>query len=278
LLGRRAPRLESLAYAVLALGDSSYPKFCETGRMVDERLAELGARRLAPRVDCDVDIEPAAAPWLESVTALARTEVGPAAGDGPRLASVIPLRAVAPPTATRDAPVDVEVLTNHSITARTAVRDVHHIELGLPADKFAYEPGDAIGVWIANPDLAVDRLLEVTRLDPLAQVELEGTRLPLRDWLSSRREVARVSRHLIERLAERAGSDTLRGWLKPEHASELRSALKELQVSDLLKRYPAQWDATALVAALNPATPRLYSVASSRREVGDEAHLTVAVV
>ncbi len=35
---RRAPKLEQLYFSVLALGDSSYPKFCETGRQVDERL------------------------------------------------------------------------------------------------------------------------------------------------------------------------------------------------------------------------------------------------
>jgi sulfite reductase (NADPH) flavoprotein alpha-component len=33
-----------------------------------------------------------------------------------------------------------------------------------------------------------------------------------------------------------------------------------------------------LVRALHPLAPRLYSVASSRREVGDEAHLTVALI
>ena len=57
LAGKRAPKLENLAYSVLALGDSSYPKFCETSRQVDERLAALGARRLLPRVDCDLDYE-----------------------------------------------------------------------------------------------------------------------------------------------------------------------------------------------------------------------------
>ena len=76
LSGRRAPRLPSLAYSVLALGDSSYPKFCATGRMLDERLAELGARRLSARIDCDVDIDARATPWLDRAVADARTERG----------------------------------------------------------------------------------------------------------------------------------------------------------------------------------------------------------
>ena len=75
LLGKRAPRLERLAFAVLALGDSSYPKYCETGRQVDARLAALGARRLAPLQECDVDYEaPAAASeagsWAASVISM----------------------------------------------------------------------------------------------------------------------------------------------------------------------------------------------------------------
>ena len=61
----RAPKLEQLSYAVLALGDSSYPRFCETGRQVDERLAALGAKRLCCRVECDVDYDTLATPWLE---------------------------------------------------------------------------------------------------------------------------------------------------------------------------------------------------------------------
>ena len=64
LNGRRAPKLEKLAYSVLALGDSSYPKYCEAGRLIDERLVALGARRLSARVDCDVDYERPAAAWL----------------------------------------------------------------------------------------------------------------------------------------------------------------------------------------------------------------------
>jgi sulfite reductase (NADPH) flavoprotein alpha-component len=89
LVGRKAPKLEQLQYSVLALGDSSYPKFCETGRQVDERLASLGARRLLARVDCDLDYERLTAPWLEQVVGGARDALG-----APAVATVTRLRSV----------------------------------------------------------------------------------------------------------------------------------------------------------------------------------------
>ena len=69
---KRAPQLPELQYSVLALGDSSYPKFCEAGRVVDERLAKLGAKRLLPRVDCDVDFEKLAQTWADDALARMR--------------------------------------------------------------------------------------------------------------------------------------------------------------------------------------------------------------
>jgi sulfite reductase (NADPH) flavoprotein alpha-component len=275
LSGRRAPQLGSLAYAVLALGDSSYPKFCQTGRVLDERLAELGARRLFSRVDCDVDLEPKAGPWLEQALSAARAELGNSA---PRLALVTPLRPAAPVLASRDQPVEVEILANQRISARSAERDVRHIELAIPSERFDYEPGDAIGLVADNPVAVVERVLELTRLDPGTPVTIDGATHALGSWLASRREIARLSRPLLERLAALSGSVELASWLAPGAGEQLRARFKELQVVDLLQRFPASWDAETLVRALNPLTPRLYSVASSRRSVGDEAHLTVAVI
>jgi sulfite reductase (NADPH) flavoprotein alpha-component len=69
LRGRKGPRLDHMSYAVLALRDSSYEKFCETGRQFDAHLARLGAARLHPRADCDVDFDAMAREWIQAVAA-----------------------------------------------------------------------------------------------------------------------------------------------------------------------------------------------------------------
>jgi sulfite reductase (NADPH) flavoprotein alpha-component len=274
--GRKAPQLPNLKYAVLALGDSSYPKFCETGRVLDERFAALGGKRLFARVDCDVDFEPKAATWLDQALATARAEAGGATA--PRLSVVTPLRAVAQQAATRDAPADVDLVANQRITARDADKDVRHLELALPEHRFEYEPGDALGVIVDNPAETVARVIELAKLDPTTSVTIDGHTHALAHWLARKREVTRLAKPFVEKLAERSGRTELKDWLTPAGAEQLRGAFKELQVADLLKRFPSSWEPESLVRALLPLQPRLYSIASSRREVGEEAHLTVAVL
>ncbi len=69
LMADDAPRFEGLRYAVLALGDRAYAKFCETGRLFDERFAALGATRVAERIECDLDYEAAANTWIDGALA-----------------------------------------------------------------------------------------------------------------------------------------------------------------------------------------------------------------
>src|SRR3569623_272395 len=63
LESRKAPKLPQLRFAVLALGDSTYEKYCEAGKRIDRRLEELGAARLSDRIDCALDYAAPAAAW-----------------------------------------------------------------------------------------------------------------------------------------------------------------------------------------------------------------------
>lgn len=272
--GKRAPQLPQLRFAVLGLGDSSYPQFCAIGQRLDARLEALGAQRWIARADADLDIDTVAAPWSSQVLTEAKEALKPRQ----TLASVTPLRphAAAATTWTRERPFAAEVLTNQRITGRGSDRDVRHLELTLEGAGFDYEPGDALGVWIENPPELVQAIADATGLDPEAAVSRGADTLPLRDWLGRKREITRLSRPFIACHAARAGDAYLDRLLAPEQREALSALMAESQIVDLLLERPGTWTAEALVDALRPLQPRLYSIASSRKVVGDEAHLTVA--
>jgi sulfite reductase (NADPH) flavoprotein alpha-component len=50
------------------------------------------------------------------------------------------------------------------------------------------------------------------------------------------------------------------------------------QLVDLLESFPVKLEAEQLRSLTRPLSPRAYSIASSRREVGDEAHLLISAV
>ncbi len=70
-----APKMGDVGFSVLALGDSSYEFYCESGKDWDERLEGLGATRLVERVDCDVDYDAPAAAWaINALAAMAAVD------------------------------------------------------------------------------------------------------------------------------------------------------------------------------------------------------------
>ncbi|MFY0523626.1 assimilatory sulfite reductase (NADPH) flavoprotein subunit [Archangium gephyra] len=272
---KRAPALGQLRFAVLGLGDSSYPKFCEIGRVLDERFAELGAARLFTRAECDVDFEPVAEPWLGHALEHAKKELAPT----PSLATITPLRTVqVPATFSRENPYPSQVLSNQRITGRGALKDVRHLELSLEGSGLRYEPGDALGVVPRNPPELVAAVLSELKLDGATEVTREGRILPLKRWLTEELEITRLSRPFLASHAERSNGTELRRLLTPEGGEALRALLASHQVIDVLCQHPGKWSAEELVGALRRLTPRLYSIASSQKRVGEEVHLTLGLV
>jgi len=277
ILGKRAPKLPELKFSVLGLGDSSYAEFCAIGHQLDARLAELGATRFAPLGAADVDIETVATPWLNQTLEQARELLKSST-------TVTPLHAVqkaeteVTPLHSRDQPFQARVLANQRIVASDSERDLRHIELSLEGSGLTYQPCDSLGVWSHNPPALVSQWLDALQLDGGIDIAHDGRSLPLALWLKREREITRLSRAFIVALATASGHDELTRLLQPENSATLAELLKREQPIDLLRRYPATWSAQALIAALRPLTPRLYSIASSQAQVGEEVHLTLAVV
>jgi hypothetical protein len=65
--------LRNVRYGMLALGDSGYENFCEAGKRLDRRLAELGATRLTPRKDVDVGEMKSAREWVDDFVRIVAT-------------------------------------------------------------------------------------------------------------------------------------------------------------------------------------------------------------
>ena len=277
IAGRRAPRLPALRYSVLALGDSSYPQFCAIGRQLDARLAELGAMRLQPLAEADVDVDAAAGPWLDTTLERVRDVFKAPAARAPLLQAV-PQPAVADLVEyDRDRPFAAPVLANQRIVSRHSEREVLHLELSLEGSGLSYRPGDALGVWPRNPAPLVKQWLDTLRWDGEQPVTHAGRTLPLARWLAGERELTRLARGFVQAQAEAVGGAELTRLLRDDPAA-LAVLLDTHQPIDLLRRYPARWEPAALVAALRPLTPRLYSIASSPAVVGEEVHLTVSKV
>ena len=275
LSGARAPKLDGLRYAVLGLGDSSYPQFCAIGRQVDERLAALGGERLFAAGEADVDLETVAQPWLEHALQQAREQLKTATP----LATVTPLRtARSTPAWHREQPFAAPLLLNQRITGRDSDRDVRHLELSLEGSGLRYAPGDALGVWPTQAPALIEAIIAAAQLDGDAPVQVGGEEHPLRTWLAERRELTQLTRPFFVAHADRSGDAALRELLAPASRDALSEVFSRWQVLDLLRRHPASWTPESLVAALRPLAPRLYSIASSQSVVGEEVHLTLSHV
>ena len=61
-----ADAFAGMSYGVLALGDTAFDLFCESGKEWDAILEEKGAKRFAERMDCDTDFEDDAEFWTKT--------------------------------------------------------------------------------------------------------------------------------------------------------------------------------------------------------------------
>jgi sulfite reductase (NADPH) flavoprotein alpha-component len=260
LMGEGAPRLDGVEFGVLALGDTAYTEFCAIGKKIDERLAALGGKRVVDRVDCDLDFAAPSSQWIGGA-----------------------LKALAPPEAARGRVIEVDFgskqaaspnldiveaeITEHvDLNSSRSDKETIHLALSFDGNMPAYEPGASLDLYAENDPAYVDGLLKGAGL-----ADDDALRA---DFIKSR-DVTTLSLKTLETYAEKTGHQYVKALIADGQAREW---IAGRQLIDLVNNFPIALDADKLRALTRPLAPRAYSIASSRREFEDEAHLLISAV
>ena len=129
----------------------------------------------------------------------------------------------------------------------------------------SYEPGDSLGIVPEND--------QATVADVLRAVGLDGD-TALAQAITHRYDINTLTAKQIKDYAAITGDQALAALA--DDAGKRSEFIAGRQMVDLLETFPHRLDAEKFTSLLRPLAPRYYSVASSQKLVGDEAHLTVA--
>ncbi|WP_421589433.1 NADPH-dependent assimilatory sulfite reductase flavoprotein subunit [Rahnella aceris] len=276
LQSKKAPQMKDTAFAVFALGDTSYEFFCQAGKDFDTRLGELGAERLLDRVDADVEYKEAAENWRKRIVDVLKQRIPADTGAqaAPTLAGSV--NQVDSSPYTKEAPLTATLSVNQKITGRDSDKDVRHLEIELGDSGLRYQPGDALGIWFENDPQLVQEIVELLWLKGDEIVEVNDKKLSLSEALQHHIELTQNTTPIIEKYAALCRDEHLTGLLADKPA--LQQYAQTVPFADMVRRAPTELDAQQLVDLLRPLTPRLYSIASSQAETETEVHITVGVV
>jgi sulfite reductase (NADPH) flavoprotein alpha-component len=263
LMGDGAPRLDGVEFGVLALGDTAYAEFCAIGKALDARLQALGAKRAVERVDLDLDFAHPAARWIgDAVKALT-----PPDADRGRVIEVDFGKAAGAPNSDI---VEAEIVEHVNLNSSRSDKETVHLALAFDGGAPAYEPGDSLDLYAENDPAYVDELLKLAGLSGDDKLRAE---------LIKSRDVTTLSLKTMETYAALTGHQYVKTLLADGQGNEKAKAwIAGRQLIDLIATFPIALDADKLRALTRPLAPRAYSIASSRREVGDEAHLLISAV
>ena len=276
LASKKAPKLPSLQYSVLALGDSSYEFYCQTGKDFDDRLKALGATAIAPRVDCDLDYEDDSQAWVTSIIDTLKNDLTKSSDIGSAPVVNLSSNVEVENQYTKQAPYAAELLVSQKITGRDSDKDVRHVEIDLGDSGLTYQVGDALGVWFVNSASLVKELITTLKLSADEKVSIKDLSLTLGEALTAQLEITQTPPAFIDFWAGVSGDKKLMALAEDKNAAREYSATH--QIVDIVNAAPAEVTAQAFIDALRKITPRLYSIASSQKEVEEEVHLTVGLV
>jgi len=246
--------LDGLNFSVLALGDSSYDLFCESGKEWDKWLESKGAKRIHERVDCDVDYEEKAQAWSEAVIRkMAEVEDDFNVIETDKQPEIIIQESESLPVKAKISdkkghwsaknPYISKLTQNYILNGEGSGKETRHIVFDLGDSKLEYKAGDALGVIPICPPDIVDELLSICGFDGTEEVETNIGICSIREALSSRCEIHRVSKKWINMLGTQ---------IKDSSESVDFKIIKRQRISELNGDLVINWEGTGIGEDLPP--------------------------
>jgi sulfite reductase (NADPH) flavoprotein alpha-component len=280
-----ASALAHLRFSILALGDTNYAEFCAAGKKLDARLEQIGATRIFPRMDCDVDYEASAKQWIDGAlgAALQSLDLKSSSSSFSIATAETPSESqntapTEPANFSKTNPFPSRLVKNLCLNQSGSAKEVRHFELDLNGSGLAYEPGDALGLMPLNCPALVQDILAKLGFKGDESVKVNSAELPLREALSRHLDVTKPSNDLLTLVAKCAPNCELVPLLTPGRSADLKNWLWGRGVIDVLEFLPAPLPAADFVKLLRKLAPRLYSIASSPKAHPRQVHLTVSAV
>jgi sulfite reductase (NADPH) flavoprotein alpha-component len=241
-LGNLSKDLSKIQYAVLGLGDSSYPFFCRAGEVVDQQLQRLQAKQVLPYQKADVNYQPVAEEWFAQVLQILQNQ-----GTAASPVASLPKQASVP---------DGKKSYTGTIKHKVVLNDVgsnkqtFHIEI-ISEDELDYEPGDVVGFYPKNSAAEIAEIGKLLGM-PLDASSLEG------------KNIKGLSKKSLQQLAE---------------LFEIEITEERADLIDILEKYPQREavELSPLLERLHPVAPRLYSISSDKEAHDGELHITVTL-
>jgi len=181
----------------------------------------------------------------------------------------------------RKNPFPAILTANRLLTAEGSGKETRHFEISIAGSGLKYEVGDSLGVVPSNPPELVELIVGELGFSGTEQVATaDGHPVSLRDALLKHFVITEPSKQLLHAVSEKDTSGKfLAALLDPSAGADFSSYLWGRDILDVLQEFPAaKFTPEEFVKTLRKLQPRLYSIASSQKAVGESVHLTVAVV
>lgn len=266
MMGDSIENLPDLKYSVCALGDSAYEHYCKAGKDLEERLNQLGARSIFPRMDCDVEFSKDAARWIKECSRIFTS------GNGHN--------AVAADTFTiqeelSDSGKFSSIITEKKkLNSELSNSSVYHVSLKVTTPGFSYSAGDSIEILPRNPEWLASKIAAQIQVPTSADYSSPDS--DVKKFLVEKAEITRLNAGTVKRYQEIANDALLEQLINNKHA--FTEYLNHANLLDLLLDFPCSLTPQQLFTLPPRLTSRAYSIASGPRQNPSTVDLAVKTI